>query len=498
MLNFGHRSSAIRAAALALAAAVATTIPVAPATAAVPIRLLETASAPSVEPSVRERSVAVLQATGGDQRGQEVVAGLRDRSTAPFRMVGVTWKSGTAPRGLEVYVRQLRGQTWSGWEQLGIEPAEGPTREEERAARAGTSPLWVGHARGVEVKVLSSHGLAPQDIRVAMIDPGTAVAASTSRTVTATKGLSSDYLQAPPIITREQWGADPTLVRDCYDPPWGTTIQGVFVHHTAGTNSYAASDSPAIVRGIHAYHVESRGWCDIGYNFLVDRYGQIFEGRRGGWRKPIRGAHSGEYNLNTAGISLMGTFEVDTPPTAMKEALTRLVSWVIGSHYRDPLGTTTMYSSTTGYAKVFNVISGHRDSMDTTCPGDVVYAWLPTLRQDVAARIGSYPSHIYTKWQSLGGEAGWLGSPFVGERTVGAGRRTVFNHGAIYWLPGVGAHEVHGAIRAAYLRDGGARSSALGWPTTDTQAVTGGYRVRFQHGYITHYTATQTTLVTYS
>ncbi len=456
-----------------------------------------------VQPSVRAIPVpAVSSALPAANPGLEVVAQLRDPATPNFRMVGVTWRAGTAPDGVTVESRVHHGTRWSQWKQLDVDLDEGPTSSEETAARDGTSPLWVNRANGVEIRVSSPTG-APEAVKVELIDPGystsdTEVASSAlATTAPRTTAPRPKLLGAPPLVLREDWGADPSLRGDCYDPPWGTTIQGIFVHHTAGSNSYTAADSPAIVRGIYAYHVQSRGWCDIGYNFLVDRYGQIFEGRDGGWRRPIRGAHSGEYNVNTAGISVMGNFDAEAPPQLMKDSLVKIASWVLGSHYRDPQGTTSLYSSTTGAPKTFNVIAGHRDSMSTSCPGEVVYQWLPTMRQRVANRIGSTPTRIEAKWQSLGGESGRVGSPFVGERWVAGGRRTSFTNAVIFWRKGLGAHEVHGAIRAAFWREGGVRS-ALGWPTSDTVAVDTGRRVYFEHGYITRNTVTKTTTVTYT
>lgn len=480
----------------AVAAALLQTVSAAATLPTQPIRA--TPAAKPVHPSIQALPVpAVSSALRRDNHGMEVVARLRDASTSSFRMIGVTWTAGTAPAGVTVESRFHHGTAWSGWKQLDVDPEEGPTSLEETDARDGTAPLWIDHAGGVEIRVSSPTG-APEAVKVDLINPGS----STSDTEAAPSALSTttpsaNLLAAPPIISREQWGADPSLRGGCWDPPWGTTIQGVFVHHTAGSNDYTAADSPAIVRGIYAYHVQSRGWCDIGYNFLVDRYGQIFEGRDGGWRKPIRGAHSGEYNVNTSGISLMGNFDAVAPPTVMKDALVSIVSWVLGSHYRNPMGQTTLYSSTTGVPKVFNVISGHRDSMDTSCPGELVYQWLPTLRQRVANRIGSTATPINAKWQSLGGESGWVGSPFTGERWVAGGRRTIFTNATIYRLKGLGAHEVHGAILAAYAREGGIRST-LGWPTSDTRVLDVGNRVYFQHGYITHATATNTTTVTHN
>ena len=238
----------------------------------------------------------------------------------------------------------------------------------------------------------------------------------------------------PRIISREEWGADPSLGDACWAPKFGRSIKMVFIHHTAGSNTYRESDSAAIVRSIYAYHTSARGWCDIGYNFLVDKYGNVFEGRRGGERRPVRGAHSGDYNVNTAGISLMGNFENAAPTAAMKNSLVRLVAWRLATSYVPAEGTTGVAG------KRFSRISGHRDAMQTACPGQVVYDWLPRLRARVAAKMGNYDTPIYKEWQSEGGLGGMLRAPFIGERWVTGGRLTVFDRGRIYWSKRFGAH----------------------------------------------------------
>ncbi len=81
------------------------------------------------------------------------------------------------------------------------------------------------------------------------------------------------------------------------------------LHHTATTNNYAPQDVPAIIRSIYAFHVEAEDWCDVGYNFLVDRFGRIWEGRYGGIDKPVLGAHAGGFNTNTFGVGMIGTFD---------------------------------------------------------------------------------------------------------------------------------------------------------------------------------------------
>src|SRR5690606_8922345 len=114
---------------------------------------------------------------------------------------------------------------------------------------------------------------------------------------------ASDLAPRPAIITRKGWGADAKL--RCDEDKMGRTIRGTVVHHTAGSNSYSKSASASIIRDIYAYHTKTLGWCDIGYNFLVDKYGQVFEGRWGGITKPIHGSHAADWNTDTMGISFM-------------------------------------------------------------------------------------------------------------------------------------------------------------------------------------------------
>ncbi len=137
------------------------------------------------------------------------------------------------------------------------------------------------------------------------------------------------------------------------------------IHHTAGSNSYSASQSASIVKATQAYHMKSRNWCDIGYNFLVDKYGQIFEGRAGGTTKPVRAAHSGnlEVNKETMGVSLMGTFSSATPSAAMKSAVVDLVAWRFAQYNLPAKGTYSLGG------KTLNRIAGHRNVVSTVVSG---------------------------------------------------------------------------------------------------------------------------------
>jgi len=162
--------------------------------------------------------------------------------------------------------------------------------------------LWVGRSRGVEVRVSGESGETElRGMRIELIDAGEGSVPQLMASET------TDLANLPRIITRQQWGADESLSDACWEPIHAEAVQAAFLHHTAGSNSYSEYSSAAVVRGVYAYHTQSRGWCDIGHNVLVDRYGNIFEGRDGGIRKPVRGAHAGQVNSGTTGVSLMGT-----------------------------------------------------------------------------------------------------------------------------------------------------------------------------------------------
>src|SRR5262249_24801166 len=139
---------------------------------------------------------------------------------------------------------------------------------------------------------------------------------------------------SPPIVSRAMWGADESIVRN--KPRIAPAVHFPVVHHTAGTNAYTPAQSAAIVRGIEVYHVKGNGWDDIGYNFLVDRFGQVFEGRAGGITKNVVGAHAQGFNRGSVGVSVIGSYSRRAPSAVAQQALVSLLAWRLDVAHVDP------------------------------------------------------------------------------------------------------------------------------------------------------------------
>ena len=173
-----------------------------------------------------------------------------------------------------------------------------------------------------------------------------------------------------------------------------STFKGTCIHHTAGSNNYSESQGPAIVRGIYAYHAKTLGWGDVGYNALVDKYGNIYEGRYGGLDKNIEGAHAGGFNNGTFGISVMGNHDQLQIPDAAITALGEMVGWRMKVGGVDPMSTAALTSS--GYSKArygsgqtvnLPAIFGHRDTGYTSCPGNFGYQQMDAIRAAAKAKF---------------------------------------------------------------------------------------------------------------
>jgi N-acetylmuramoyl-L-alanine amidase len=214
---------------------------------------------------------------------------------------------------------------------------------------------------------------------------------------------SASYAQ-PAVLRRADWGADESLRFDSSgNEIWPSAyypVQKLLVHHTATQNN--DPDPPATVRSIYYYHAVTQGWGDIGYNFLIDESGRIYEGRHTIDYPPggdpteenasgyvVTGAHATNFNSGVVGIALLGTLTNQDATPAARQALEQLLAWESDHHGLDPQGTGLYTNPVNGTQKTFPNIAGHRDVAATECPGGVFYATLPSIRSDVAAMLGA-------------------------------------------------------------------------------------------------------------
>jgi N-acetylmuramoyl-L-alanine amidase-like protein len=295
-------------------------------------------------------------------------------ATPRFDMVGLHWR-GTGT--VQFRTRSLEGR-WSVWQRADPESEDLPNAgtAEARAARGWRvgNPYWTGPSDRIEYRLpggvarLRAYFVRSPEIRVPL------------RRVSMTG--------SPPLLGREAWGANEAIRRA--PPSYAAAVQFALVHHTAGTNSYTASQSAAIVRGIEVYHVKGNGWNDIGYNFLVDKYGQVFEGRYGGVDKPVIGAHAEGFNTGSVGVAVLGSYGSSAPPAVARSALAKLLAWRLDVAHVDPRSTLTWVSGgnarfASGVPVFIRAVSGHRDTGFTTCPGAALYSQLDAIAQQAAS-----------------------------------------------------------------------------------------------------------------
>ncbi|MEU4501333.1 peptidoglycan recognition protein [Streptomyces sp. NPDC024089] len=357
---------------------------------------------------------------------------------------------------VQVRTRATGTGAWSDWQDLETHNAEhsadpGTAERDSGTVRGSTAPLWVGDSDAVAVRVrpeapdpqdrTGSAVPLPAGLRLELVDPGedprqlpatdtgTAVAAGAMSAAAAqvqaattvdgrTAALVPSVLPAlskarseaqgeaeaglaagsrpyigprPRIVTRKGWGADEKLRERKF--VYTSKVKAAFIHHSATGNNYKCSQAASVLRGIYRYHVKSSGWRDIGYNFAVDKCGNIYEGRAGGVTKAVLGAHTLGFNTNSMGIAVLGTFTKSNPPAAAVNAVAKLTAWKLGLFGANPRGKVTLVSGGSNKYKKgkkvkLNVISGHRDGFATECPGARLYKKLGSARTSSAKLQG--------------------------------------------------------------------------------------------------------------
>lgn len=343
----------------------------------------------------------------------------------PAHAVILRW-SGSAEAHLEV--RSRRDGAWSPWVEVGVEPDEGPDEGTEPGdpGRVTAGPVWVGAGTdAVELRPVSGEILDLTVEVLRSLDESTNPPARSTGTTARVKsgetaaeaavpssGAPAEVaagVPAPAIVTRAAWGAGPWRDEnpDCAGGPFDAdSLRFGIVHHTVSTNSYQPWEADDLVRAIYVAHTDGNRWCDIAYNFLVDRYGTVFEGRTGSMTRPITGAHAKGFNSGSVGVALLGQYHPSASPPAAEVtteqlgALADVLAWKFDLWDIDPFGVTTEVSGGStrwpeGVDVVLPTVTSHRAVSATSCPGDNAERWLGELRKMIARRIRAHDTGPY-------------------------------------------------------------------------------------------------------
>jgi hypothetical protein len=435
-----------------------------------PVRTLAPDPAPAA-PKVRTRVDTVdLKAAAG-------AVDLRQRATKTFSMLSVSWTDPAArpQEAVRVRTRDARSGKWSGWRDLGV--AEGSADLAVEAARVAgaTEPLWAGRSDGVAVRI--ARGALPAGLKLNLIDPDvrgggqgggepepsasadpvdpdvtpsgetgptgeptetapsgdtpstepTSEAPATTPPAEPSSPATSPTVlppptgkplpQLPPYVARSGWNADETLVTDPISV--APAAKMVFVHHTGFGNGYTCAESASIVRGIQANDVQVKKLSDMGYNFLVDRCGTLFEGRKGGVTNAVVGAHTVGFNTGSVGVALLGDYTTLEPAEVALNTIAQVAAARLGAYGLDPTGEAQMTEGVDGRkwplnsTVTFPRVSGHKDGEQsaagflTECPGNKLYPLLASIRARSVQQISGLAA------KSLGGGVSAAGNYYV-------------------------------------------------------------------------------------
>lgn len=390
----------------------------------------------------------------------------RVRTDQPATLVAVTADEAFEP-GTSIQVRvEEREHGWSDWTTLQVDPEHGPDPESDEAAsaRPGSEPLTTTDAINIKVRIDTPSGAVPTGTELALVAAPTVAADSPAGRVSALGAVGR-----PSIVTRAQWGADESWRGR--EPYYTDDIRAGFIHHTASTSNYTPAQAAAQVRSIYAYHTRSLGHSDIDYNFLVDRFGQLYEGRYGGMDQPVLGAHTAGFNEHTFAAVALGNFDSTSPSasqmSALKDSLARLFAWKLGLSGVDPTATVNLVSAgfprPTRYPKgsvaTLPAISSHQMVNYTACPGRYLQAQLPAIRA-LAAGFSNVA----------------ISAPSTTTPTFRAGTRsrvklTARTTGAISWTADVISPCSDTPIRSYSGRTSGAGTITVKWDLKDSRGA---------------------------
>ena len=472
-----------------------------------------------------------------------------------FFVAGFTWTGGAdLPDGVRIYLRVRESGSWSPWY---LSEAADSGRDDR--ATPGTGEFVTGGADAIQASVVGSSlpaglklALVPSrpqgeevlgaddlktteaaptpviedasatDNQGTQVDPAAMTLSASPAPVAQPAAASVAAPAAVPVVapaattanglpvavtTRAEWGANASYMS--WDPEYARAGH-VVVHHTAGTNSYSAGQSASIVRGIYYYHAVVLDWGDIGYNFLVDKFGTVFEGRSGSVAAPAGrmsiGAHARGVNTGTMGISMMGDYSTVSPSDAQLSSVGKMAGWFLKrAGISDVTGWAGLHVWTTERYQAGSTISmprilGHRDVGYTTCPGNVGYSKLGTIRAIAKAQGSSpqggssgasstvpqdHPGAVALR--SALGANGWIGAATSGvQASTKGGVFQSFEHGVGYWSPATGAQFVGEPVLSAWGAYG-YQTGSMGYPRSGGVAGVGGSRHQIFEGGIAYW-----------
>ena len=472
-----------------------------------------------------------------------------------FFVAGFTWTGGAdLPDGVRIYLRVRENGSWSPWY---LSEAADSGRDDR--ATPGTGEFVTGGADAIQASVVGSS--LPAGLKLALVpsrpqgeevlgaddltttqaaptpviedasatenqgtqvDPAAMTLPASPASVTRPAAASVAAPATVPVVapaattanglpvavtTRAEWGANASYMS--WDPEYARAGH-VVVHHTAGTNSYSAGQSASIVRGIYYYHAVVLDWGDIGYNFLVDKFGTVFEGRSGSVAAPAGrmsiGAHARGVNTGTMGISMMGDYSTVSPSDAQLSSVGKMAGWFLKrAGISDVTGWAGLHVWTTERYQAGSTISmprilGHRDVGYTTCPGNVGYSKLGTIRA-IAKAQGSSPQGESSSASSTVpqdhpgavalrgalGANGWIGAATSGvQASAKGGVFQSFEHGVGYWSPATGAQFVGEPVLSAWGAYG-YQTGSMGYPRSGGVVGVGGSRHQIFEGGIAYW-----------
>ncbi|MGW2619926.1 N-acetylmuramoyl-L-alanine amidase [Streptomyces sp. NPDC001500] len=353
-----------------------------------------------------ELDVDPLDEPGPKVRGASEPAWVGPSDGVQVQVVRKNGATAALPKGLQVNLVDpgvvTDAETRTGAEPAGFvtDPSPGATDSPSADPSAptgeptGPAPASPTDTVTAEPTVTDSVSASPTDTPPTSTSAAPPTSSPTPTVPAPTEPPST--VPEPPIRSRAAWGADESISPDA--PEYNKDVKVMFVHHTDGANDYTCDQSPSIIRSIYAYHVQVSGWKDIGYNFLVDKCGTLFEGRKGGVGLPVFGAHTYGWNRESAAVAVIGDYTQTTATPAALTSIARLAAWKLGQYGADPSGSTQLTagatqtnffgkSFTSGSPYTFARISGHRDGFNTQCPGGLLYDQLPAVRTLAAGPV---------------------------------------------------------------------------------------------------------------